>query len=162
MKIVHLTCDQCGAPLEAPARARRFACDYCGSKLEVDASKPEHPPRPPQMEQSDELRRRLQKVDDAWVRDRERFVRKGRDGFSRIPGVVIPVLFSAMGIAFGVFFMTDDYGPSHAPHLLFRIFGAFFALVSLSIGVTAVSRVFQFTSRRRRFRDERRQLLHDD
>lgn len=160
MKIVRLSCDQCGAPLEAPARAQRFSCSYCGQQVAIDSSGPERPPRPPRMSQSESLRRRLQKVDDAWVQERARFVREGRDGFSHIPGLLGPIFGMGAASVFGIFFI--GIALSIGAPIIFPIFGLFFIVAAIGGGAKSLSKGFRYKSRRQRFDDERRRLLDDD
>ena len=35
MKILSLTCNHCGAPLEVPAKARFVTCTFCSSRLKI-------------------------------------------------------------------------------------------------------------------------------
>ncbi len=38
MRLLSLTCNHCGAPLEVPAKTRFLTCNYCSSRLEVHRS----------------------------------------------------------------------------------------------------------------------------
>src|SRR4051794_1900041 len=38
MELINLSCNKCGAPLEAPPSANFLTCSYCGSRLAVHSS----------------------------------------------------------------------------------------------------------------------------
>src|SRR5438309_578271 len=42
MKLINLSCNKCGAPLEAPSSANFLTCSYCGSRLAVHSSGSAH------------------------------------------------------------------------------------------------------------------------
>ena len=111
MKVHAAHCDNCGAPLEIPVRARRTTCLYCESSLEVvrrNASvtttgteglerRLENTER--ELERR-RIRERLRKIDDRWVQYRSTFM---RDGHVTIPTRTGAKTLLWIGLAVGGF-----------------------------------------------------------
>ena len=79
MKVLDLNCNQCGAPLEVPAKARFVTCSFCNTRLQI-----QHQGAAAYTEVLEEMSgdiqqiRRdvaIQRLDQEWMIKRERYVR---------------------------------------------------------------------------------------
>lgn len=96
MKLLSLNCNQCGAPLEAPQKAKSVVCTFCEARLAVKQTASafyteslEHVEAPTQTIQNDAEEIRVQKellrIDREWDEQREGFVRRDQHGNIRVP-----------------------------------------------------------------------------
>ena len=85
MKILALTCNHCGAPLEVPAKTRFLTCTFCSSQLEVHRSGnaaytevlkalQEQAEQVADDVETLKLKRDLDELDRKWIEERKRHV----------------------------------------------------------------------------------------
>jgi hypothetical protein len=119
MKLLSLTCQHCGAPLEVPARTTQFKCLYCGSRLHVqwadsvahaEAIGAARTSRLIKTPEQFKIEEEIALLDHAWMMVRQRFMLRGFDGLLSVPnknsikmaganGVLLGIVPIAMGIA---------------------------------------------------------------
>lgn len=111
MKVVHLDCERCGAPLEAQPKLERVRCEFCGAEVLVQHETPAPAPAPaaaaahPQTEA-------IRELDEAWRIQREGLEVQGKDGRYARPtrGMAILVMLSFGGISLVAFLMFQGFG----------------------------------------------------
>ena len=89
MKVITLSCNQCGAPLEVSHRAKFVTCNFCTARLEIkrDAGST-------WTEELEELRGEVKKLktreairkyDKRWLEDRKRYMNRNKNGEYSVP-----------------------------------------------------------------------------
>ena len=113
MKILTLACNECGAPLEVPAKTRFLTCTFCSSQLEVHHSgNAAYTEIKELAERTDQLaddikmlkqRSELESLDREWLAAREQHIVQGQFG-PKVPtkgdAELLGILFSAAGVMF--------------------------------------------------------------
>jgi DNA-directed RNA polymerase subunit RPC12/RpoP len=114
MRLVSLTCNQCGAPLEVPEKVQFVTCAYCSARLTIH-----HSGNAVYSESLDEIEKRtaeiaddletiklqneLESLDRQWMLDRERYKVKGEDGHYSVPGQAGSIVAMVVAAGFGLF-----------------------------------------------------------
>ena len=117
MRVISLSCDHCGGPLDVPLRAKYVTCGFCDTRLAVESTGHTHFTR--QLEQIDrttreiaqdvkDIKRQLNELDDQWRGSQQRYQIRSRPELRRVPVPYEAVGFGAVGIVisvlvFGVF-----------------------------------------------------------
>ncbi len=164
MKIRSLTCENCGAPLEIPARNRHAQCEYCGSRLQIDQSGAPHVTEGPE-EQPNAKRlaaevralrgeKRLERLDREWTEERRRYLSGGKKGL-RVPSIAGSALGGCFATAFGIVWMVIAAGIS-GPFALFGLVFIGMAVLSSAAGIT---RATKFRKARKKFDSKRHKLV---
>lgn len=167
MKILSLSCDKCGAPLDVPAKVRRVTCTYCNSRLEVRRtggtaytslldSIDERTARIAEDVAALREEQELERVDREWQMERARHLVQGKRG-EYIPTRSGSLVGGLLAAAFGVFWvgMTLSMG---APGF-FPVFGVIFIAVAIFGAVRGASKASSFENARRRYQRRRRETL---
>lgn len=96
MKLLALNCNQCGAPLEVPAKAKYVTCNFCSTQLSVQHTDKvayteaieEIQERTRQMSEDLEYLKKQSAVEDldrSWRRRREQFMVRSEQGKLSVP-----------------------------------------------------------------------------
>ena len=95
MKVISVSCNHCGAPLEVPKKARFVTCKYCSSRLAIKATESatytevleaigERTEKIAQDVETIKLQNRLERLDREWQTDRRRFMTRDKHGVERL------------------------------------------------------------------------------
>jgi hypothetical protein len=170
MRLISLTCNHCGAPLEVPANTRFVTCAYCSARLQIHRSGnavysevlDEIDKRTERMADDLEtikLQNDLEALDRQWIMAREDFKVRGRDGEYRVPskaGSVIGLVFVTI---FGIFW-TGTALKMGAPGI-FPLFGVAFVAFAIIVGVMGMAKAQAYEENRKDYERRRRELLRE-
>jgi DNA-directed RNA polymerase subunit RPC12/RpoP len=168
MKLVSLSCDHCGAPLEVPEKTKFVTCTYCSSRLvvrqtggaaytEVLEALDERTEKIADDVEILKLQSQLDRLDHQWMLERERYMVHDKHGHRRFPSKVGSVLIGVLVIGFAVFWMAIAARHGGLPVL----FGFLFIAVAIFALVTNMRKADQYERRRRQYERRRDQLLRD-
>ncbi|MCB9870187.1 MAG: hypothetical protein H6837_10045 [Planctomycetes bacterium] len=162
MKVLGLTCNNCGAPLEVPEKTRYLTCAFCESRLEVHRSGAAHFTEV--LEAVGEIRadlatikrqNDLERLDREWQLEREKWLTIDQHGRGSVPTVASGVMAIVVGFVGGVVFFAMGSRVSCALGGL----GVLFAVVSSIIGFGMIARANRFEQRRAEYRRRRQGLV---
>lgn len=157
MKVLNVSCNNCGAPLEVPRATRFVTCKFCESRLKIQnndsayfTSVIEAVHDMKDDVETIKMQNRLERVDREWSMEREGYVRACKQGHRSVPtavgGIFIIVLASIGGLI-----MTPAVTGS-------PMIGIVFAGVGIMIGLSTLNRARQYGGRRERYEAKRREL----
>ena len=145
MKVLSVTCNNCGGPLEVPKKVRFVNCGYCSSRLEIRQSgnavyseileKIEE--RTEKMADDIEAiknQNEIERLDREWQMGMDRFKVRSKEGEYSVPSAAGSVIGGVIAVVFGVFWisMASRIGAPGIFPLFGLVFigGAFFSMVS--------------------------------
>jgi hypothetical protein len=185
MKLLSLTCQHCGAPLEVPAKITQLTCQFCGTRLKVERTGSaayteaigdlvQQMARVTDNTDQLKIEQEIARLDRDWMMNRERFMVRGKDGQLDVPtrtsaaiaGVIIVafgIVWTAMatGIAGAIGFGINQVGGGPLSFLpgLFPCFGVLFIIGGIVMAVTAYGKAINFEEHQHAYHAERNQLL---
>lgn len=159
MKLLALSCNHCGAPIEAPAKAKFLTCRYCNSRLAVKQSDGAYytelletlDQRTKDIAEDIEALRvqnQILQLDNEWTQDRDTYMSTDQRGRRSVPSKAGAIMMGVFMPVVGVIWMVFTVGMG-APGF-FPCFGIIF--IAAGIG----SAIWMFT-RAQRYED-----AHDD
>ena len=167
MKLLSISCNQCGAPLEVPTDVKFVTCQFCESQLQVHRT--ENSAYTEVLEALEQktneiasdvahlkLQSELQNLDRDWERKRKSFMVKGENGHLSIPSKTSSIVGAVVGVGFGIFWiaMVSSMGGGG-----FALFGVLFIGVSIFASGHAFSKADAFEKAKRRYRRKRLDLI---
>ena len=184
MKLLTLSCQHCGAPLETPLRTKRLKCVFCGAWLQIQwigsaastvAETESVSPFPAEISaKQQKAARRIARLDRKWVEYRECWRDRRHSGQLKMPSQAWPILGGAVVVMYSAGFaivagaaalghnvigLTPQLGPVMFPWAVLPFLAmcvAFAGLVSTRNRLVSGDRFFR---QQRRFRVKRRRLL---
>lgn len=168
MKLVSVTCNNCGAPLEIPPATRFVTCGFCSSRLEVHHSGSalythvleQLKEQTRQIAVDVEVLKRqneLEQLDREWMMERERFQSRSRDGRYHVPTVTGSVVGAAIAVGFAIFWIAMA-SAMRAP-TPFVLFGILFVGVAIVGGIVGVTKATSYQQCKKRYEQRRREVL---
>lgn len=167
MKLIPLTCNHCGAPLEVPRKARFATCEYCSSRLavhhegsawttEVVESIEKNTRDIAEDVDAIRLQNDIERLDREWMMERGNLMTRGKDGSLSVPSHAGTVIGSIVGVVFIVFWigMAINIG---AP-VFFPAFGVVGLVIVIAQCFGGISKAEQYQRARHRYQRERRKL----
>ncbi|MFO1094796.1 MAG: hypothetical protein U0992_16050 [Planctomycetaceae bacterium] len=120
MKLLTLTCQHCGAPLEVSTRVSQFQCLFCGSRLYVQwadsvaraEALDDESRRPVQQTKTPEqvrIEEEIDLLDDAWMKIRARFMIPDHEGQLRVPDKYTIQGICGLGVTLGIAAMVSGF-----------------------------------------------------
>ena len=169
MKIVTISCNECGAALESPMKAKFITCSYCSSRLKVvhsgGASYSEvlesMNQRTEQIADDVEklrLEGELERVDREWMMQKEGFKVHDKNGRSSIPTETGTVIITVFIVIFGIFWM--GLTASMAAPGFFPLFGLVFIAIGIFNGKSSLTKAKKYKSGRAQYRRKRREIYN--
>ena len=168
MKLIDLTCNHCGAPLEVPAKTRFLSCTYCQSRLAVRTSGgaaytevlddiASNTDRMADDLEAIRTEKEIERLDREWQMTRQGLLTHDKDGNAHLPNRAASVGGGVIAIIFGALWMV--FASSMGAPGIFPLFGLVFigfAVVSMFSGVSKSSR---YSDAKRRYEDQRRDAI---
>jgi len=162
MKLFALTCANCGAALEVPAKVSHLTCEFCGTRLQVQRSGNavytetlrEIAKATTRIHDNTEvikLQNELERVDREWMMQREQFMTRGKDGELSVPSTTASIVGAGFMAVVGLIMATVGHG--------IGFFGILFALIAVGMGIYGVSKAQQYESQHRAYAMKRQRLL---
>lgn len=185
MKLLTLTCQQCGAPLEVPAKIKQLTCQFCGTRLQVQRTGSaaytevldevaESVARVAETTEQLRIEQEISRLDREWQLGRERFMVRGKDGQLSVPGKTGVMFGGAIAVVFGIFWMlfaggiatligsgihAAGGGPLSLLPGLFPCFGLLFIGVAIFGTISAFRKADDFARHQQQYHAERSRLL---
>lgn len=165
MRVISLSCDHCGGPLDVPLRAKYVTCGFCDTRLTVESTGNTHFTRT--LDQIDrttreiardvkDIKRQLDELDDQWRGSQRKYEIKSRPDIHRVPNPYEAVGFGAVGIVVAiVVFGISAAAGEPAGIVVGLVFGVGAALV-LGINLQKCTR---YKRSRREYEFGRRKLM---
>lgn len=167
MRMIALTCDHCGAPLEVPRKAEHVTCAYCETRLKVQQgggafftekidSIDDRTRQIAEDVSAIRANQEMAELDREWADERLRYQVRGKDSELSVPTQAGAIIGMVAVVAFGIFWigMATRMG---AP-AFFPIFGVIFILVALGGGVSVMTKAKQYGQRQHEYMQHRQQL----
>ena len=148
-ELISLSCNHCGAPLEAPKTSKFLTCGHCGSRLAIKSSTSAVYTEVLDMVQdikqrNDEIaddleeiriQNELERLDRNWQRDFNRFASTDKYGNKQAPSAIGSVIAGVVMIVFAIFWMgIASDGVAHGAPAVFPLFG----LIFIGAGICAI------------------------
>lgn len=168
MKILSLSCQHCGAPLDVPESARYITCKFCDARLEV-----KHEGDVAFTEQLGEIERKtdqlidevsrlklqneLARIDREWDQERESYMITKKDGRLSEPNQATAMLGMVVGVGFGIFWIAAVSATPAAP--LFVPIGVVIIGVVLFTGIHGFQKADQYEAAKKRYDRSRSDVL---
>lgn len=163
MKLLALTCNHCGAPIEVPRKVKFVTCQFCSTKLQVHTEgNGAYTEVLEQLTQTTDriadntevirLQNELERIDREWTMQRSNYMIKGKDGEMSVPtkaGTVFSGIFVI--IVVGIMFLAMASSPFPA----MALFPAGIFIIALFSLGTAMHKADEY-DRRKRTHDRRR------
>ena len=168
MKLLTLTCNECGAPLEVPAKTKFLTCSYCSARLAVQHSSSavytevlETIGRRTEQLADDvetlKLQNRLLRLDREWSEERQRYLVHDKHGRQHVPGTAGGAIGVVMAVGFGIFWIITA-GSMGAPGFI-PLFGLAVIVIGVLVGISHMGKAEAYRTARRRYERRRRELV---
>lgn len=166
MRVLNLSCNNCGAPLVVPKSTNYLTCEFCGTTLEVHrdggaayTSIRELAERTERLEvdvaqlkANDEIER----LDREWEREMETYKVRSKDGEASIPTETGSMLGAGFGAVFGIFWTIFAASIGGG---FFAIFGLIVAGAAVMNGMSHANKAREYQQRRQEYEERRRALM---
>jgi hypothetical protein len=160
VRLFAVTCGRCGAPLDVPTDAASITCEYCRAPLLIErrdgvptSTVADHASPPPPGAAAEPRSPELDRLDQQWLRERQQFMIRGREGELRVPNRPAAIAGAAMTTLLGLFVMQ------RADETRFKILAGVFVALAVVTGAIAFLRAHRFDKARETYRARRRELL---
>ncbi|HIF39888.1 MAG TPA: hypothetical protein EYQ74_02160 [Planctomycetes bacterium] len=168
MKLLALNCNQCGAPLEVPAKAKFVTCNFCSTQLSVQRTDKvayteaieEIQERTRQMSEDLKHLKKQSAVEDldrSWRRRREQFMVRSQQGELNVPSKAMATAIGTVTTIGGLLWMwfamnIGAPGP-------FPLFGVFFIGTGIFGAMRMSAKADDFRRSHRAYLSKRHDLL---
>lgn len=157
MKLLNVSCNHCGAPLEVPSKARFVTCTFCDSRLEVERSGTvyftsvlEAVGDIKEDVKTIKLQNELERVDREWTMQRQQLMSTDKHGRVHVPTQIGGVIMIVVGMIAGFIALS----------VVGAIGFVFIAIGSLG-GIFTIRRAQRYEASRMRYQQRRRKALKD-
>ncbi len=168
MKLLALNCNQCGAPLEVPAKAKFVTCNFCSTQLSVQRNDKvayteaieEIQERTRQMSEDLKYLKKQSAVEDldrSWRRRREQFMVRSEQGELSVPRKGIAIGIGAFTTVAGLLWM--GFAMSIGAPGFFPLFGLLFIGFGLFTAARMTAKADDFHRSHRAYLSKRHDLL---
>lgn len=168
MKLLTLSCNECGAPLEVPESAKYVTCGYCGARLTVQRTASavytevleaidQRTERLAQDLETLKLQNELAQLDRDWDRDREKYMVRGKNGSRTVPATASSVIGVVFVIAFGIFCIGVSVAGGVS--VLVPLFGVLFIGFCIATLSMNIRKADAYANARSRYERRRRELV---
>ena len=169
MKLLNLTCNHCGAPLEVPAKTKFLTCSYCSSRLAVQHSGNAFytevlealEERTEQIAEDVEIikvQNKLDQLDREWMAQRENHMVRGKHGEYRVPSKAGSMIGAAIAVVFGIIWMGIA---ASAGGGAFALFGLVVIGVAIAGAIYQAHKAEAYQQNKRIYQSRRQDVLSD-
>ena len=158
MKVIPLTCNHCGAPLEVAAKARFVTCGFCNARLTIQHTGSSYSTEV--LEDIQETTQRIaedikqiksntaiERLDQQWERTRSKHLVTGKHGQQSLPAKSDAIVGGVLVAVFGLFWTIMACGITGAGRSvgapgfvgIFPLFGVLF----IAFGIFNAIRIYQ-------------------
>jgi len=164
MRLLALNCNQCGAPLDVPAKARFVTCSFCNVRLQV-----QHQGSAVYTETLEDIAEDVREIkhtldveqlDRAWEREREGFMIATKNGQRVLPTRGGSILGAVAMSVFGVIWLSAaGSSGAAAPFLLL---GVLIPAVGVYACIRAVGKAKEYEQAHEHYLERRKRLVERD
>ena len=175
MPLESITCNHCGAPLEASTSTNFITCNHCGRQLVIRRTGgatyteqlEEIDRRTERMaEQLDTLAQEteLSRLDREWEQEREQYMMTGKHGRRYLPSATGSVVGGLIAAGFGAFwtvmaFAITRFAPFPLIGIIFPLFGILFIVAGLAAAYRGYHKAQGYEQAHRAYQQRRAELL---
>ena len=167
MKLLTLSCNECGAPLEVPESAKFVTCGFCSSRLAVQHTSnavytealEKIGKQTEQLAQDVEtikLQNQLERLDREWTQECEQYMVHDKSG-KHLPNATGSAIGAVVMVVFGIFWM--GLAVSIGAPCFFPLFGIFFIVAAICIGISGMNKAGGYEQAHKRYQRRRHELL---
>jgi len=168
MKVLSVTCNNCGGPLEVPKKVRFVNCGYCSSRLEIRQSGgavysevlekiDQRTERIADDLEAIKTQNEIERLDREWIIHRDQYKVKNQDGSYDVPSATGSVVGGAVAIVFGIFWMVGA-ASTGAPGI-FPLFGLVFIGIAFYGMLNNTSKASDYQQAHDEYQAKRRELM---
>ncbi len=170
MKLLAISCNNCGAPLEVPEKTKFVTCRFCESQLQVH-----HTNSTAYTEVLEALERKttqiaddvaslkiqnsLLQADRDWENLKQKYMVKGKDGYLSVPTKVGTLFGAVFGVCFGLIWTVVAGAMTGG---VFAIFGLIFIGVVIAGSINSYNKAEQFEAAQKQYRSKRLDLISQE
>ena len=178
MKVIPLNCNHCGAPIEAPPKARFITCTFCDARLQIHHSGSSY-----STEVLDEIRETthriardieelksstaIDRLDKQWERERKNYLVTGKHGTAHMPsksqavvGGVVVTIFGLFWTAMAFSIVGAGIGRVFGLANLFPLFGLLFVGLGIFNALRVAKKADEYERDHDRYVRQRHELLN--
>ncbi|MFK8114194.1 MAG: hypothetical protein AB8B91_18475 [Rubripirellula sp.] len=180
MKVISLNCNHCGAPLDAPLKAKFITCSFCEARLAVQRTGSSYSTE--LLEELHETTQTLardvaqiktgtsiESLDRSWEIERAEYMVQGKHGRVSKPTKGTAVLVGVVMGGFGLFWTVMTLGITGAGSRmgapgfikLFPLFGVLFIGVAIFQAVNIFGKAEAYERAQARYQEKRRELMRE-
>ncbi len=164
MKIVSLTCNHCGSPLEVPQKVRFLTYQYCSSKLAVRSESgavytevleaiDERTERIADDVETIKLQNDLARLDREWVERKQKLMVRGNDNVYKVPSVIGSVVGICVALGFGIYWINSAQRIGTPGHVW--IIPILFVVGAVAVGICGVVAATRYRMHRDNYERDR-------
>jgi LSD1 subclass zinc finger protein len=166
MKLLSLTCNQCGAPLEVPEGAKFITCTHCSTRLVVQQSGGaaytetleaigQRTEKIADDVETLKLQGELDRLDREWMLEREQYMVRDQHGGRRLPRRAAAGIVTAIVVGFAVLWMFM------AQEAAAVLFGLLFIAAAVVVFCINLQKADRYERRLRQYESRRRRILSE-
>jgi hypothetical protein len=159
MNVINLTCNHCGAPLEAAEGTKFLTCRFCSSRLAIEHSESAFYTRVLEALENQtsalsqdletiKIQNEIERLDREWQMEREQLCDRSKTGQLAEPSEAAAGCLAAFQVVFGLFWFGIWLA---AGQLMDSSFPVFVSLFGLLISALAVATFLSGTQKARRY-----------
>ena len=173
MKIISLNCNHCGAPLDAPIKAKFITCSFCDSRLAIQKTGTSYSTELlEELQETTEslakdvaiMKRRsdIEQLDRMWESEKAHFMVEKKDGGKALPtksGGMVSIIF---GCGFGIFWCVFAFGIASQVGgfaMIMPLFGLFVIGMAIFGGVSMMHKAEQYQREHSKYQSKRREMM---
>lgn len=168
MKVISVTCNNCGGPLEIPRKVKFFTCGYCSSQLEIRQSGnavysevlKRLEDRTEQLANDVETikaQNEIEQIDREWRMGLDRYKTRSRDGEYNVPSAGGSIVGGVIAIGFGIFWMAGASNAGAPP--LFVMFGLLFIGMAVYGMINGAAKASNYERDHAAYQTKRQELM---
>ena len=164
MKVLDLSCSNCGAPLEVPRKLRFVTCAFCNTRLEIqiDGAAAYTTTLDAIAQDIKTLKRQneVAELDREWQASRSKYLVHSQRGGASVPSKTGSIAGLCVIVPFGIFWtvMASKASNMGAPRI-FPLFGLLFIALGIFTSIRSFNKAKAFERDRERYRRRRRDLM---
>jgi len=169
-RLMTVSCNKCGGPLEVGENTRYVTCRYCSSRLEVhggdgsvytevlEAIESKTKEIAENVEAL-KLQHRLEQIDREWMLERQQYEERDRQGKTRTPTKAGAVIQMTLVVIVAIVWMTIT--TSRGMTSILPLAGLVAIVLAVVMGFSGITKASQYEHAERRYRERRGAVVED-
>ena len=169
MKVLSLNCNHCGAPIDAPVKAKFVTCSFCDARLTVQRTGSSYSTEILEELQATtqsiardvakiKTRSEVEDLDRSWTLERSNYMVQGKHGHVSKPSKTGAIVMGVFMGGFGLFWSTIAMGMGGG---VFSLFGFLFVAMAIFTSINMFTKADAYERAEARYRRKRRELMQD-